>query len=128
MSSRIVMRPKSIATVVVVLCSTPSVRSTYAPGALRSSSVRSGRISVTELTRVVLPAPKPPAIRIFIATGADGEASRSKSAKAIRHLPQELRVRQPCRHRMMNRDEPAQSHFGEQDPAHAERRIQSGGE
>src|SRR5215472_12253005 len=45
------MRPKSIATVVVDLSSTPQVRSTCALGALRSSSVRSGRISVTEPTR-----------------------------------------------------------------------------
>jgi hypothetical protein len=69
-----VMRPKSIATVVVALASTPVVRSTSALGSLRISSVRSGRISLTEFTSVVLPAPNPPATRILMVTGkaADG--------------------------------------------------------
>ena len=63
------MRPKSMATVVVVLFSTPAVISTCMPGSLRSSSVRSGLISVSAPTSVVLPAPNPPATRILIATG-----------------------------------------------------------
>ena len=66
---------------VVVLRSTPSRRSSRAPGSLSGSSVRSGRISVTEPTSVVLPAPKPPAIRILMATGAAaGPAAASESA------------------------------------------------
>ena len=64
-----VIRPKSRATVVVLLRSTPSSRSTAAPGSLSGSSVRNGRISVRDPTRVVLPTPKPPAIRILMVTG-----------------------------------------------------------
>ena len=64
-----VIRPKSSATVVVVLRSTPSSRSTAAPGSLSGSSVRSGRISVSDPTSVVLPTPKPPAMRILMVTG-----------------------------------------------------------
>ena len=67
--SRIVIRPKSRATVVVVFRSTPSSRSTAAPGSLSGSSVRRGRISVSDPTRVVLPTPKPPAMRILMVTG-----------------------------------------------------------
>ena len=62
-----VMRPKSMATVVVVFWSTPPVSSTVLPAWLSCSSVRSGRISLTAPTRVVLPTPKPPATSIFSA-------------------------------------------------------------
>ncbi|EFE85291.1 predicted protein, partial [Streptomyces albidoflavus] len=44
----------------------PPVR---APGPLGSASVRSGRISLTAPTRVVLPAPKPPATTTFRVIG-----------------------------------------------------------
>jgi hypothetical protein len=64
-----VIRPKSIATVVVSLRSTPLSESTAALRSLSASSVRSGRISLTAPTMVVLPAPNPPAIRILIVTG-----------------------------------------------------------
>ena len=70
-----VMRPKSMATVVVIFWSTPSVSSTDWPASLSSSSVRSGRISLTAPTRVVLPTPKPPATSIFSAR-AVGVAAR----------------------------------------------------
>ncbi len=62
-----VMRPKSKATVVVVFDSTPEVSSTPMPRSLSSSSVCSGRISLIVPTRVVLPTPKPPAMRILMA-------------------------------------------------------------
>jgi hypothetical protein len=64
-----VIRPKSMATVVVVLCSTPEVSSTSSPSTDRVSSVRSGSISLTAPTSVVLPAPNPPATTIFTAVG-----------------------------------------------------------
>ena len=54
-----VMRPKSMATVVVVLASTPAVSSTGRPASVSGSSVRSGRISLTAPTSVVLPTPNP---------------------------------------------------------------------
>ena len=65
-----VMRPKSIATVVVVLPSTPDRSSMPTPGSVSTSSVRSGRVSLTAPTMVVLPTPKPPATRILIAVGS----------------------------------------------------------
>src|SRR3954447_5998074 len=78
-----VIRPKSIVTVVVVLPSTPPVSS--APSTpVRTSSVCSGRISLTEPTIVVLPAPKPPAIRILSATGMRDDAPlRSERTESI---------------------------------------------
>src|SRR3954454_5381522 len=78
-----VIRPKSIVTVVVVLLSTPPMSS--APSTPVSiSSVCRGRISLTEPTIVVLPAPKPPAIRILSATGMrDDTPSRSERTESI---------------------------------------------
>src|SRR5882757_9598764 len=59
------MRPKSMATVVVVL-SPVWVRSSMPADALvMTASVRSGLISETAPTNVVLPTPKPPATTIF---------------------------------------------------------------
>src|SRR3954447_16783092 len=91
-----VMRPKSMATVVVVFCSTPLRSSTGSPAALRVSSVRSGFISLTAPTRVVLPTPKPPATSILSATGARPEPGFpcSERSKAIDHLAQYPLVRQ----------------------------------
>src|SRR4051812_17170375 len=82
-SSRRVMRPKSMATVVVFLPSTPLMSSTGRPASVRSSSVRSGLISLTAPTRVVLPTPKPPATRILSVTGSTGGLPRSVRPKII---------------------------------------------
>src|SRR3569833_221578 len=64
-SSFSVMRPKSKATVVVVLASTPSAASMPTPAVVMTSSVLSGRISLTARTMVVFPTPNPPTITIF---------------------------------------------------------------
>src|SRR5688572_25541291 len=64
-----VIRPKSMATVVVVFVATPVVSSVSIPAVVRTSSVRNGLISLTAPTMVVLPAPKPPATRILSACG-----------------------------------------------------------
>ncbi len=69
------MRPKSIATVVVVLFSTPSRLSVSALMVVRSSSVLSGAISLTAPTKVVFPTPNPPATRILSAVGKGSEPS-----------------------------------------------------
>src|SRR6266581_2477302 len=58
------MRPKSIATVVVVLPSNRLVSSRLA------EAVVSGMISDTDPTKVVFPTPKPPAMTIFTGVGA----------------------------------------------------------
>src|SRR3569833_561951 len=89
--SLIVMRPKSIATVVVVLASTPATSSTRTPRSVRISSVRSGLVSETAPTSVVFPAPKPPAMRILIALGSL-RPCRSKRMESIDHCPVHLLV------------------------------------
>src|ERR1700724_3046021 len=61
------MRPKSIATVVVVFCCTKAVSSIPIDFSVSASSVRRGLISLTVPTRVVFPTPKPPATRILTA-------------------------------------------------------------
>src|ERR671922_104323 len=61
--SSTVIRPKSIATVVVVLLGTAAVSSTPTDSAVMSCSVVSGGISDTDATKAVLPAPNPPATR-----------------------------------------------------------------
>src|ERR1700727_2739897 len=83
-----VIRPKSIATVVDVFLSTP-FRSSKAMLALVSgSSVRSGRTSLIAPTSVVLPAPKPPATRILnrVMPGAAPGRLPSEGSKTTEHL------------------------------------------
>src|ERR1043165_5605112 len=77
------MRPKSIATVVSTLFSMPSRLSVEALTVVSSSSVRSGLISLTAPTRVVLPTPNPPATRILSVTGSTGGLPRSERPKII---------------------------------------------
>src|SRR5215831_10483816 len=60
-----VTRPKSIATVVVVLSGTCDRSSTAALAAVMTASVVRGVISETDPTKVVLPTPKPPATTIL---------------------------------------------------------------
>src|SRR6266540_6243982 len=86
------MRPKSIATVVVVLAGTAEVSSTPTDRAVMSCSVVSGGISDTDPTNVVLPAPKPPATRILSGTrswsAANGRDPVSAGAKSIQQPPE----------------------------------------
>src|SRR5260370_21399225 len=60
-----VTRPKSIATVVVVLSGVWDRSSTPSLTEVMTASVVSGVISETDPTKVVLPAPKPPATTIL---------------------------------------------------------------
>ncbi len=60
------MRPKSIATVVVFFFGVASRPSTPSDALVTNASVRSGMISDTAPTNVVLPAPKPPEMTIFV--------------------------------------------------------------
>src|SRR5215211_5660721 len=68
--SSTVMRPKSIATVVVVLSGTMAVSSTPTDRAVMRCSVVSGGISEIAPTKVVLPAPNPPATRTLSGTSS----------------------------------------------------------
>lgn len=67
-----VTQPKSIATVVVVLALPSPGSSTPMPALVISASVVSGAISEIAPTVVVLPTPKPPAMRSL--TGMGGAA------------------------------------------------------
>src|SRR6478609_2844633 len=60
------MRPKSMATVVVPFCGVAARLSTPSLALVTSASVRSGTISETAPTSVVLPTPNPPAITILV--------------------------------------------------------------
>ena len=89
------MRPKSIATVVVVLFGVPSRSSTPADGVVTNASVRSGMISGTAPTKVVLPTPNPPEMTIFVEAAAflsaPSEASRlSECPKATQRPSYQL--------------------------------------
>ena len=63
--SSIEIRPKSIATVVVVLPGTALTSSRPTDAVVRASSVTRGGISDSACTIVVLPTPNPPAITIL---------------------------------------------------------------
>src|SRR5260370_16283408 len=130
MASLRVRRPKSVAPVVVVLRSTPVSRSMTLLASVSSSSVCSGRISVTAPTMVVLPAPKPPAIRILIETGVlAGLSAISESAKPIGAPPEELRIRQlRWRYRPVNHDEASVQKVSENDTDHPDGQLEVGPE
>ena len=78
------MRPKSIATVVVRLSGTAAVSSTPSDAAVMVSSVRSGGISETARTSVVLPTPKPPATRILRGMSSAGTEAIQESGEDLR--------------------------------------------
>src|SRR3954451_7695167 len=84
-SSSIEMRPKSMATVVVVLLGVALRSSTPTDADVMTASVRRGTISETAPTKVVLPAPNPPETTIFV----DRKGRRSEPLKATEHPPQE---------------------------------------
>src|ERR1700754_3454223 len=71
------MRPKSIATVAVFFIGVASRPSTPSDALVTKASVRRGMISDTAPTNVVLPAPKPPEMTIFV------EAARRLSARTV---------------------------------------------
>src|SRR3954468_25077776 len=77
------MRPKSMATVVETFVEGTGTSSMPMPALVMSASVRSGAISDTAPTKVVLPTPNPPATTIF----ADVIRSRGglSSTKSIEH-------------------------------------------
>src|ERR1022692_2730285 len=122
-----VIRPKSIATVVVVLLST-SVRSSKPALALvKASSVRSGRTSLIALTSVVLPAPKPPAIRIL--TAVSGPTAASEGAEPMQHLLQQIGAGLVTGRSLRQYGDLALGNeVGKQDPDHAERQREVGRE
>src|ERR1044072_8232289 len=129
-SGLIVMRPKSRATVVVSLDSRPSTSSTPTPASVSSSSVCSGGISLTELTIVVLPVPKPPAMTIFTGVGTSSSPpGRSDSTDTVQHRLQQVPVRHlrdsggVSDHDVTALDEVAQQHLDDH-----QRHVEVGGD
>src|ERR671922_1765084 len=130
--SSTVIRPKSMATVVVVLWGTAAVSSTPPDSAVMSCSVVSSGISDTDPTKVVLPAPTPPATSTFsgmscwpACVGDRGVSTRTESIQQ----PPEDRVAGPAvgagRLRQVDREvagvgEVADQHPGDPD-GHPER-------
>src|SRR5690606_20096575 len=108
-----VIRPKSIATVVVVFPAVCVRSSIPADADVITASVRSGLISDTDPTNVVFPTPNPPAITIFAdvvdRAGADRPASL-ELAKSTAHPFQQRHVRLttglPLMTRLVNSDKP----------------------
>src|SRR5262249_27997996 len=111
------IRPKSMATVVVVWPGTCRVSSTPTPAVVMMASVVSGVISETDPTSVVLPTPKPPAMTIFAdVTRPDGRCVMSEPPKSTEHPLQQFRAH--CivfveRGRFVDRDQAVRRHVGD---------------
>src|SRR5437762_3255325 len=124
-SRSMVMRPKSIATVVVTLPGTCRVSSTPSPAEVMIASVVSGVISETEPTSVVFPTPKPPAMTIFadVTRPVIGRGAMSEPAKSTQHPLQQFRAHRVVRvkrRRLVNRDHSIRGHVGDQHPGYPE--------
>src|ERR1700722_7266979 len=128
-----VIRPKSRATVVVVLRPTPVRSSRPMLAVVRASSVCSGRTSLIAPTRVVLPAPNPPAMRILCAVKAGtvaavppGLSERAESMKyLLEHVVAGFLV---SRSFPYDRDRPELGQIADQHAHHPERQRGVGGE
>src|SRR3984957_3661834 len=128
-----VIRPKSSATVVVFLRPTPLRSSRPMLAVVRASSVCSGRTSLIAPTRVVLPAPNPPAIRILCAVKAGTVAAvppgLSERAEAIQYLLEHgVAGFLVSRSLPYDRDRPQLGQIGDQHAHHPERQCGVGGE
>src|SRR5437763_9931940 len=113
-----VTRPKSIATVVVVLSGTCDRSSTPALAAVMTASVVSGVISETDPTKVVLPTPKPPATTILTdVIGVSSESLRRglELAKSTEYPFEQVEVRAAVSViQLVNPDEPLHGHVGDE--------------
>src|SRR4051794_33524564 len=123
-SSAIVMRPKSIATVVVFFDGTAEASSTCRPAAVITASVVSGVISEMAPTMVVLPAPKPPAMRILTAV------IRSELAEANENPFQDVDpfLGVARLERLVEGQDAFGDHVGDEDTGDAERDAQRHGD
>src|SRR5438034_6356325 len=127
-----VTRPKSIATVVVVLSGVCDRSSRPFDAEVITASVVSGVISDTDPTNVVLPAPKPPATTIFtevIAESAIALEIASEPAKSTEHPFQQLDVRAALS--VIELVDPHQAfyrHVSDQDPRYTQRHLQHRGD
>src|SRR5438046_1931322 len=119
-----VTRPKSIATVVVVLSGTCDRSSTPALAAVMTASVVSGVISETDPTKVVLPTPKPPATTILtevIAVSPVVFGAGLELAKSTEHPFEQVEVRAALGVvKLVNSDQSRRRHVGAEDTSHTQ--------
>src|ERR1700754_659423 len=120
------MRPKSIATVVVVLECTSDRSSMPTLFSVSCSSVRNGRISLTEPTSVVFPTPNPPATTIFTAREGSVMSERPESIDHILEYTLVGEMGHP--RRLPDLDQSVVEQIPQQDPHHTEGEIQVGGD
>src|ERR1700677_2585739 len=126
-----VTRPKSIATVVVVLSGVCRRSSTPSDAEVITASVVSGVISDTEPTNVVLPTPKPPATTIFTDVMAESATSETalELAKSTEHPFKQLDIRGALSVvGLVNPYFAFRCHVSDQDPRHAQRHLQYRGD
>src|SRR4051812_22915557 len=119
------MRPKSMATVVVVLVETFDVSSMPSLTRVRAASVVSGSISEIEPTNVVLPTANPPATTIFTGIGAGPvdvsmSSTMSEGLEAIEDPFKESKVGTAVGRPGVEGEVPLVDQVAEDDPGHAE--------
>src|SRR3954463_9956406 len=114
------MRPKSMATVVVVLSPVWVRSSMPAEAEVMTASVRRGLISETAPTNVVLPTPKPPATTILAEVVT---RPPSELAKSTEHPFEQCHVRSTgafVATRLVNGDESGLREVRDKNPGHAQ--------
>src|SRR3954454_801276 len=129
------IRPKSMATVVVIFPGTCRLSSTPTPAEVMMASVVSGVISETDPTSVVLPTPNPPAMTIFADVTrppAAGRCAMSEPAKSTQHPFQQFRAYRVGlvfqRGGLVHRDQAVRRHIGDDDTCHTERQLHACGD
>src|SRR5487761_323218 len=120
-----VIRPKSIATVVVFLSGTCDRSSTSVLATVMTASVVSGVISETEPTNVVLPTPNPPATTIFTDVMACDASAAGRATldltESTKHPFEQIEVRTALRViALVNADKSVRAHVGDEDSCHAQ--------
>src|SRR6201993_3668732 len=121
-----VIRPKSMATVVVFLSGTCDRPSTSVDATAMTASVVNGVISETDPTKVVLPTPKPPATTIFTEVIADASPPPCGRAtldltESTKHPFEQVKVGSTFGVvALVNADESVCTHVRDQNPRHAE--------
>src|ERR1700760_4848370 len=128
------IRPKSIATVVVILPGTCRLSSTPTPAEVMIASVVRGVISETAPTSVVFPTPNPPAMTIFadVTRPAAGRRDMSEPAKSTQHPFQQFRAHRiglvVQRGRLIYRYQAIRGHVGHDYPSRPERQLHACGD
>src|SRR5215471_12802036 len=126
-----VTRPKSIATVVVVLSGTCDRSSTPALAAVMTASVVRGVISETDPTKVVLPTPKPPATTILTEVIAVSPVllwAGLELAKSTEHPFEQVEIRAALGViKLVNPDQSLYRHIGDENTGHTQGHPEHGG-